>query len=162
MDLGGMQQGDNRQAQAYYALAEVYDTGPQVEMAGSHLVDEDWFLKPPYAEGGGSAFGQNPTVSVTEAYVTPFDRFVWDGREKSRVSELYPGKIIGLSITVSDRDTGEWNEMFYYILGGGLFEESNYSQNFPDFLLLGPGGEFLDDSAVESITWGRIKATFVK
>ena len=28
-------------------------------------------------------------------------------------------------------------------------------------LLVGPGGE-LPDSAVESMTWGRIKATFVR
>ena len=29
-------------------------------------------------------------------------------------------------------------------------------------LLVGPGGEIPDESAVESITWGRIKARFVR
>ena len=157
--FGGMQRGDNRQAQMYKAIAEVYDRGPQVDMLNSHIVRQDWFRLPPNAEGGGAVFSENPTISVTEFYVTPFDLFVWDSAEESVVSDLVRGRVIGLAISVPDRDEDEAKPSVYYHLGDIA---SPLSDNFADFLLLGPSGEIPDDSAVESITWGRIKAQFVE
>ena len=157
--FGGIPQGDNEKAQSWSALAEVYDTGPSIEMANSPLVEEDWFLKPPYADAGGRAYGENPTVSVTEAYVTAYDQFVWDDKGACLRSELEVGKVIGLDVTVIDRDDAEkWDALSYFFLGEG----GQRTDNHPDFLLLGPGGELPDDSAVETDTWGRIKAQFVE
>ena len=161
----------NQQAQRYEALAEVHDTGYQIDMAytGYHA---DWFLNPPYADGGGIVAGVNPTITVTEFYVTPFDRFVWNSPEESVVSELYPGKTIGFAIGIIDRDSKESarQESIHYLRAGELTQDClgvcslamDYSDDFASGFLLGPGGELPDDSAVESITWGRIKAQFGK
>ena len=149
----------NYQAQWYQALAETYDNGPRVTMTFiDYFAEDDWFRHPPWAEGGGAVRGENPTISVTEFYITSFDRFVWHSPEESAISELYPGKVLGLLISVADRDENKTMPSSYYYVG----DFSNMSDNFADCLLLGPGGEIPDDSAVESITWGRLKSTFVK
>ena len=156
--FGTMQRGDNRQAQMYKAIAEVYDSGPQVDMLNSRSVRQDWFRLPPYAEGGGTVFGESPTISVTEFYVTPFDRFVWDSAEESIILDLVRGRVIGLAIYVPDRDVGDAEPSVHYYLGAW----ESITDRFADCLLLGPGGEIPEDTAVESVTWGRIKAQFVK
>ena len=167
--------GTFRQAQEFRALAEVHDTGAHVKMPhpGGYY-GEDWYQMPPYAEGGGGVFGENPTISVTEFYVTPFDRFVWDSPEESLVSDLYPGKVIGFALGVTDRDTpvdeSPGLESVHYLRGMepdwnclGFCSLVMYtSEEFAKGLLLGPGGEIPDDSAVESVTWGRIKAQFAE
>ena len=129
----------------------------------------DWFLYPPYAAGGGGSVGENPTISVTEFYVTPFDRFVYNSPEESVVSDLYPGKTIGFAIEVYDFEPERKVETIHYLRAGEWGEcqppgESKWhamtsSDCFAVGLLLGPGGE-LPESAVESVTWGRIKARF--
>ena len=128
-------------------------------------------MNPPYADGGGRVLGEHPTISVTEFYVTPFDRFVWNSPEESLVSELYPGKIIGFAIGVVDNDLTEGFPLdsIHYLRTEELSEDCggwslypHCSDGFSLGLLLGPGGEIPDISAVESITWGRIKAQFVK
>ena len=152
----------NQQAQSYYALAETYDDGPHLQlfMMWNRDLNQDWFLYPPYADGGGDVLGENPTISVTEFYVTPFDRFVWNSPEESVVSELKVGKIIGLQLTVYDWDDLFGRERWTFFRMGKTSGTS--SDDFFDALLVGPGGEIPDDSAVESVTWGRIKAQFVK
>ena len=150
----------NQQAQWYTVIGEVPGTGTHVEMAFTWFF-ADWFSYPPYADGGGTSFGQQPTISVTEAYVTPFDRFLWNNPEESVVSELSPGIVIGLLFYIPDRDEGEGSHgrpAFHHILPGYAGDTSD---DFMDALLLGPGGEIPDDSAVGSVTWGRIKARFV-
>ena len=151
------------QVQWYWALAETYDSGPHLQLAGISE-DWDWCLTPPYADAGGGVFGENPTVSVTEGYVTAFDRFFWNSPEESVILDLYPGKIIGLFISILDRDDrNTWKPSVSYNLGEAWQDDACcHSDDFMDVLLLGPGGEIPDESAVESITWGRIKATFVK
>ena len=155
------------QTQGYWALAEVYDDGPQVELVGGPL-RQDWFVRPPYAEGGGGVFGENPTISVTEFYVTAFDRLVVSSEEesgKNLMSQLYPGQTIGLLIVIPDWDDPRILRQppFRLYLGDKELDGACcFSDNFADFFLLGPGGEIPDDSAVERITWGRIKAQFVK
>ena len=162
-----------RDAQPYDAIAEVFDNAPQVvitPLLQSWVGGEDWFYRPPYAEGGGGVAGENPTISVTEFYVTPFDRLVWNSEEESVVSELYRGKIIGFSIMIIDMDVrnGVWKSIHYLRAGENLSgsEGDNLAvltaDEFVAGLLVGPGGEIPDESAVESITWGRIKARFVR
>ena len=147
-------------AQGYLIIGGVYVAGPRVRLRNPFYVyDQNWFALPPYAEGGGGSAGENPTISVTEFYVTPFDRFVWNSPEESQVSELSPGKVIGFAININDQDADD--DLGAYTLGEGRGLASSARQ-FVDGVLLGSGGESPDESVVESITWARIKAQFVK
>ena len=92
------------QAQIYSALAEVYDQSSHVVIWPSCSRDH-WYITPPFADGGGRAFGEKPTVTVTEFYVTPFDRLIRDSPEESRASDLRRGASIGLGIVIHDYDT---------------------------------------------------------
>ena len=118
----------------------------------------NWYMESPYSQGGGGIHGEQPTISVTEFYVTSFDYFVWRSAEESEISELHPGKVLGILIYVADRDEHENKPSCYYHLG----EFGDLSDTFADFVLMGPGGEIPEISAVESITWARIKARFVQ
>ena len=153
----------NRQAQGYMALAEVFDQGSQIDLTLRESYGPDqFFLRSPFAEAGGGSFGENPTVSVLECYVTPFDQLVWNSLEESLVSELFPGKIVGLNITSSDIDGDFGSGIFHHLPSSPVGLDRYDASNFYDAILLGPGGQLPDDSAVESITWGRLKAQFVK
>ena len=161
---------ESQQAQIYAVLPEVYDGGSQFQMFGNIFFEdyEDWLIAPPYADGGGGVLGEHPSISVTEFYVTSFDRLVWNSPEETLVSELYPGKMIAFEIKVVDVDTGpaEWQSI-HFLRSSEYPEDASYlvsssSDTFAQGILLGPGGELPDDSAIENITWGRIKAQFVK
>ena len=161
-----------QQAQRYVAIGEVHGISPHVSIPWFNQ-SEDWFTYPPYTDGGGGSFGENPTISVTEFYVTPFDRLIDNSPEESVVSDLYPGKIISFAIEVYDVEpeprrftslhylrAREWGECQP---NGNKYASISSSDCFAVGLLLGPGGEIPPGiSAVESITWARIKATFVK
>ena len=158
---------NNRFAQHYAVLPEVYDEGPHVQLSahGSASNKGAWFVTPPYADGGGGVFGENPVISATEFYVTAFDQFVWNSPDESLVSGLHPGKIIGFAIEIWDVDTrpGDWQSCHY--LRSSVYDvfNGNFADTFVQGFLLGPGGEIPPGiSAVESVTWGRIKARFVK
>ena len=105
-------------------------------------------------------FGENPTISVIELYVTPFDRWAYDDVGGSVASDLNAGKVIGFGIMVIDEedDPGIWLE------ASGAFDhlEAMYflkADGLLDGLLLPEAGEdFGEDSAVEPVSWGRIKA----
>ena len=149
--------------QWYWVLGETYDNGPHLQpVYFEHL--RDWFVTPPYAGAGGSVHSAKPTISVTEVYVTAFDLLIWNDPQESRVSALYPGKTIGLYVEIIDRD--DYNNrtptMAFRLGSAHMGAAWGFADNFIDVLLLGPGGEIPDESAVESITWGRIKAHFVK
>ena len=155
----------NGQAQTYYAIGEVLDDSPLVFLQPQGL-HTDWFTNPPYAEGGGGTFGENPVITATEFYVTPFDQLVWDHPEESRVSDLYPGKIIGFLIQTYDYEIGHNPESVHTLAGPGFdlrIDPSGidaFSDIFADGILVGPNGEVPEGTAVQDMTWGRIKATF--
>ncbi len=153
----------NQHAQWYFVLGDIVGGGPHVCLVDqSHYDDEDWFNLPPYAEGGGASFGEHPTLSVTEFYVTPFDRLIWNSPEESVVSALSPGTLIGFILTIGDIDEeGARAEAWHSIRAQDQWSGLSNADTFARGLLVGPGGE-LPDSAVESLTWGRIKATFVR
>ena len=159
-----------RDSQHYHAIAETYDEGPQVQMF--YMADlntsksghGEWYLHPPYAEGGGGRFGEQPVVTTTEFYMTPFDRFVWTDPAESQVSELSVGKNINFTIVVRDYE-GQPKDDFPFLWTTHLRLASWGSgpEFWSDGLLLGTDGaipEEPEDTAVESVTWGRIKATF--
>ena len=123
-----------------------------------------WTLLPPYGEGGGDRGGENPSISVIELYVTPFDRF---GRtnekpaapEGSLVSELAGGQVIGFGIVVQDvdpqgggRDIVQWVPESTPLNGVISYGQGHF---FLDGVLLRAAPE---GTAVESASWGRIKA----
>ena len=123
-----------------------------------------WTVLPPYGEGGGNRGGENPAISVIEFYVTPFDRF---GRtndspvpEGSVVSDLAEGQVIGFSIVVQDVDPHDdlritnWVPKAIPVDQGPLSYDEGDS--FLDGILLPPS---FGGTAVESASWGRIKAT---
>ena len=152
---------NNQHAQNYILLGDIVGGGPHVCMWQTSE-DEDWFNLPPYAEGGGASFGEQPTLSVTEFYVTPFDRLIWNSPEESVVSTLSPGTLIGFILSIADLDEeGPRAETVHSIMGQDYWSDSLNADGFARGLLVGPGGE-IPDSAVESVTWSRIKATFVR
>ena len=118
-----------------------------------------WFSKLPFADMSSAVIGEKPSVWVTEMYVTPFDRLVLDSMDETVISELGPGKVIGLKIFVTDLDDPQRQHGY-----DGLYSiptidpESNPGPDFfGDGLLVPVGGAA--GSAVESVTWGRIKAS---
>lgn len=146
-------------AQCFTAKAEDLEGYPLVEMWYLALATsnrEDWFIQSPYAGGGGGFFGEAPTVSVTEFYVTPFDRLIWNSPEESVVSVLQPGQIIGFGVQIFDTDISKKES---YWMGNGI---TGSADSFADGLLLGMGGEIPEDTIVENITWARIKASFAR
>ena len=159
----------NRQAQHYENIA-IAPSGPTVVLfktsVGAIGFDEivqplDWMVQPPYARGGGGVFGENPTIWVTEFYVTCFDFLDHLNPENSVVSELAAGKTIGFDFSVSDYDVEPVGRYALYELknredGADVVEKGG--DLFVDGLLLGPD-DVLGDSAVQSTSWARIKAS---
>ena len=160
----------NGEAQRFIAYADDFDNNSHVFLAPQSFTEaENWFFNPPYAEGGGTSFGESPTFSVTEFYVTPFDRFVSTSADDSVVSDLSLEKIIGFSIEIldTDFDTGEINSIHFFAREGIEFIQGGIPQletadNFADGLLVGSGGSPPGGTAVESVSWARIKASLLE
>ena len=150
---------NNMQAQAYQAVSRAAGD-PMVDMVTTTLfVDERWMVEPPFARGGGEVFGENPTYWSVEFYVTCFDRLNHLSPGDSEVSQLTEGKIIGLDIWVSDVDDDSGLGA-QYNLGrpdGSGPHDGHDASTLLDGVLLGPGAS--GDSAVQSVSWGRIKAS---
>ena len=129
-----------------------------VDMVATTLfVDERWMVEPPFARAGGGAFGENPAYWSVEFYVTCFDRLNHMSPGDSDVSQLTEGKIIGLDIWVFDVDENPGQRAEYYLdrPGGSEPHDGHDASTLLDGVLLGPGGS--GDSAVQSVSWGRIK-----
>ena len=103
--------------------------------------------------------GENPTFWSVEFNVTCFDRLNHLSPEDSDVSQLMEGKIIGFDIGVGDFDDDSGLRAHYYIARPDGFEpDFKDASTMLDGLLLGPGGES-GETAVQSVSWGRIKAS---
>lgn len=155
-----------RQAQYYWVLPQVYDSGRRVQLPDEqHLTvlnrgSADWLLSPPYAEAGGSVWGERPTMSVTEVYLTAFNRLIWSSETMSEVAPLEPGQTVGLCIGVVDRDDGSYEAVPYYRLG--QLSETWGTDTCVDALLLGPYGLGAGAPRMEVETWSRVKAAFLR
>ena len=158
----------NRQAQHYGNIAIAPSSGPTISLHGTTVgawgfdeIDQpvDWMAQPPFARGGGGVFGENPTIWVTEFYVTCFDLLDHLNPENSVVSELAEGKTIGFDLGVSDYDVEPAGRYAHYEkYHEDIAEVHKGADSFVDGLLLGQDNDF-EDSAVQSTSWARIKAS---
>ena len=151
-------------AQRYTAVAQTA-TGPilndEIWWEYRGRIPKSWRIYPPYGDAGGMAAGENPTISVIELYVTPFDEWGEDVG-KTGFSDLSAHQVVGFSVEVveQERDTRECGcSGFYWYpaeMEGQAWLDLYYSMAdlYVDGLLL-PA----HDTAVESMTWGRIKAS---
>ena len=130
-----------------------------------------WMTLPPYAEAGGIVTGESPVFWSIELYITPFDhREDLTSPEGSVTSDLSAGQIIGFAIGVYDADQGSI-ENNQQLAPEVLVMDSDRevlrdiievfaADYFLDGLLLPANpGEPVENSAVESVSWGRIKAS---
>ena len=119
-----------------------------------------------YGNGGGMVAGENPVVWVTEFYVTPFDLLLRKEPEKSLVSDLAEGRIVGFRATVSDFDEPGGNRAGKWYALGDYFGMTAHEyavgegELLMDGILLPAGGIDSGDSAVAAGSWARIKASF--
>ena len=170
---GGSEKGRNiGETQRYSAVARTA-SGPLLdnEMRADHPgrrvsggIPDSWKVRPPYGDAGGMAAGENPTVSVIEMYVTPYDWWdAWDDVEKTGFSELSAHQIIGFVAEVVEKDYDpdcldcsgySWYPTEVHDNGSWIDLQHVVAHIFLDGLLL-PA----QDTAVESLTWGRIKAS---
>ena len=163
------------QTQNYDAIART-PHGPTLEdpTPGSFFRTETegfaWTTLPPYAEGGGGVAGEVPFISVIELYITPFDfqRGAWSNPEESEFSHLAEKHVIGFAFAVFDADESEHG----VILTPEAMQPANpvfdslavidmaflRADRFLDGVLLPGETGGRADSAVESVSWGRIKA----
>ena len=140
-----------RSAQAYSAIAETHDGGPHVD---SFFALRDWLLRPPYCDGSGRRFSHAPVVTVLEFCVTPFDDLILDDPESSVVSDLYPGKTIGFTVLVTDRENGEWT------LHGFTEAISEYQlELLPHGIMVGKTQSGSGLHQLSQAAWGSIKHT---
>ena len=105
-------------------------------------------------------FSENPTIWVTEFYVTCFDLLDHLNPQNSVVSGLDAGKTIGFNFGVSDNDEKPAGRAAYYdlVYSEEISEVAIGADSFVDGLLLGPDDDF-GNSAVQSASWARIKAS---
>ena len=146
-------------SQVFSASPLNYRRDPAVYMLVPDPPDDCcWFSKPPFADMSSAVNGEKPSVWVTEMYVTPFDWLVLESRDETVISELGPEKVVGLRISFFDLDDPQRQYGYDGFYSTQLVDpESNPGpDSFADGLLL-PVGE--RGSAVETVSWGRIKAS---
>ena len=156
--------------QRYEAIARTV-SGSTLDDSSTRYITEEiaWTVLPPYGQGGGGVAGEAPVISVIEFYVTPFDRFEPDDPEGSVVSDLAAGQVIGFAIMVNDwdsfdRDNGDTSYWVPEAMNRGDADDrqheidAGWADLFLDGILL-PAGAGPEDTAVESVSWGRIKAS---
>ena len=153
---------NHRQAQRWMAIAEAPGGGDTLDYDGA----SEWVIREPYAAAGGGVIGESPATTITEFMVTPFDDLIYNDEDASEASQLFPGKIIGFSISMWDNDDIQYEDGS----GRGIIVSLSRGWRvmvnadlFVDGLLLGAGEDpsrYDDVSAVEPSSWGRIKASF--
>lgn len=142
----------NAQAQQYVAIPEAPD-GVLVGYFGVAA----WPDARPYADWGGGVTGAEPTTSVVEFYLTPFDDLIWDDPGASVRSNLAVGKVVGLEMHLPDFDQEPRQYHAYFSLSAQT-ETFKYAERFVDGVLI--GAEVVDPTSVPAGSWGRIKAAF--
>ena len=152
--------------QQYEAIARTV-SGPLLNDPGMlyQTGNFGWMVFPPYGDTGGGVYGENPTISVIELFVRPYDEWggFHRGPEEAVFSDLAAGHTIGFALIVYDWDEEEWAIPW-------TPEEIQTPETDSDIIFL-RADVFLDGlllsadptdlergTAAESATWGRIKA----
>lgn len=160
-----------RRRQTDNVACQVYTMVPEARGArliGASGYGPPWALDPPYLDAGGSRFGELPTQSGHEAYVTPWDELRYELAD-SRRSHLEPGAIVGFQLGVFDYDdTADWLAILKrsmppfsyseYTLAGAYL--TRLASDFVDGLLIPCAvGDCSGSSpsAVRPDSWARIK-----
>ena len=123
-----------------------------------------WFSEAPFADAGGTVYGENPTVSIIEMYLTPFDRLFLESPEETKTSTFLPGKVMGVRVRINDHDdaarfsNSDTDAQFHYPFREG--PEGDGPDKFGDVILVGVDRSRVEDSVVQADSWGRIKASF--
>jgi len=147
-----------RQAQMYESAVVLSDSAA-VESESFR----EWILDPAYTVVDGSSMGGGRSGWVLELMVTPFDDLLasgegyWGKQSDSVASTLTPGALMGIYVSVVDRDPGdEWWEFPVYQLDRptGHSRGPACSDNFSLFELV-PASE--RPTAVPQTTWGAVK-----
>ena len=98
----------NLQAQRYEAVSRV-PVGPLVALPEANIDGAWWMVEPPFAQGGGGVFGENPTFWSVEFFVTCFDRLnhLDPGRPSCPAysKERSSGSMFGFTITTKSSMT---------------------------------------------------------
>ena len=158
--------------QRYEAIARTVSGSTLDDISTRYITEKiAWTVLPPYGQGGGGVAGEAPTISVIEFYVTPFDRFSFDDPEGSVASDLAAGQVIGFAIMVNDWDSfdraDDMEVNSYWVpeamnRGDADDRQHEIDAGWADFFLDGillPAGAEPEGTAVESVSWGRIKAS---
>ena len=152
------------QAQAYWAVAETHGKGSNVFLKTVGIFSP-WVNEVPYVDGGGRMLETQPVFYVVEFYVTAFDRLIWDSPEQSVVSELFAGKMIEFAMKLQDTDTDpSYPDRIHWLRGPDAswgLSDIWTSDRWAHGILLGADGG-TDGTAVECLTWARIKASLSK
>ena len=147
------------QTQMYDVISQTV-SGPAIGTEGPTIENQPWHFLPPYADSGGEVAGENPVTWVIEMYVTPQD--AWGSSlEETLFSDLLPRQIIGFAPVIHDADPSEnpddftqWKPRLIEDPGVGEYLTRGEADMLVDGLLLPALG-----TAVEFITWGKIKAS---
>lgn len=148
------------QAQLYTAFARTDNNDSNVVLQNASPF-APWVHQVPYADGGGGMVDSQPLSYVVEFFVTPFDRFIWDDPEQSVISDLFAGKTIGFGLTMWDWDTDpSLPDSGHNLLGASISSEDLWweSDLWAHGILVG-SDSLSGDTAVESESWARIKAS---
>ena len=144
------------QAQFYQVMLHPAD-GRDPVPRGSPLLS--WVYQEPWIDIGLSQFGVEPTQTLLEMQLTPWDE-MGEGAEDSRRSGLRGGNVIGFQLAFPDFDP-ELEAV--YVIGNTSVGVGGFHTNaskFADGLLI--PCEHLDCSGAETAvvrdSWGRIKA----
>ena len=115
------------------------------------VAGSDWVVEIPYAFGAGSVLDDETAFWTVEFYVTAFDRITQSDPDESEISEFEPDRVIGFVLGVFDWDHDDRGSGQFYL--HDIPDEGEVVDVFADGILMG------SDTAVESTTWARIKAT---
>ena len=63
-----------------------FPVGPNINLFTSSDFIQ-WPNEPPYSDAGGARTGENPTLTIIEFFVTPFDNWLWTSQEESQISD---------------------------------------------------------------------------
>lgn len=156
-ELGGFAW-HNQTAQSYMIFGSPPDGVARISLHDPRIRTPRRFAqRPPYAEVGGAVFSEQPTITVTEFFVTGFD--VLEAEGTSQVARLEPGKIIGIALQVDDQDVTYTSSGSPTGIGYKLPQSWCCTADmFTDALLVGPRRAGVEEGAATLSAWARIKA----